>query len=450
MTALAPQPTTAPRAGHAPPRFAALLPGPVAGLGALAVLLLWWRTTPSVIGPAGWLTESGRITGLLAGYGAAVLLLLMARIPVLEHHVGTDRLARWHAMAGRYTVGLALAHTLTILWGYTLTSRTDPVTQTVDVLHYPEMLKGTLGFLLMLLVGATSARAARRRLPYEAWHLIHMSSYLAVFAAFSHQLVLGAQFVASPLARVFWYALYLSAAALLAWYRFLTPIVIAFRHRMRVAEVRVESPGVVSVYVTGRRLDELGARAGQFFRWRFLAPDLWWAANPYSLSAAPRPDLLRITVKAAGRHSAALADLRPGTRIWAEGPYGALTADRMESGRALLLGGGVGITPLRALFETLPGDLTLVYLARTPEDLALREELEALAAARGARAVFFVDEPAGHRLPLTASSLRRVVPDLPTRDVYLCGPPGMARAARTALREAGVPRHRIHHESFEF
>lgn len=419
--------------------------------GAVLVLALWWRSTGSVTGLDGWLTEAGRVTGLLAGYGCAVLLALMARVPALERGVGTDRLARWHAMGGRYTVWLALAHALLIIWGYAVTSRTDVVHQTATVvLDYPEMLKGTAGFLLLLGVGITSARAARRRLRYETWHYLHFATYLAIFLAFSHQLANGAQFVDDAWARGAWYTLYIGVAVLLVWFRFLTPVIRGLRHGLRVAAVHTEAPGVVSVYMTGRDLDRLRAEPGQFFRWRFLAPGFWWAANPYSLSEPPRGHRLRITVKEAGDHSRALARLRPGTRVWAEGPYGGFTGTRPHHDRALLLAGGVGVTPLRTLFETLPGDVTLVYLARRPEDLALRGELDAVAAARGARVHYFVDEPSEYSLPLTGRALRSIVPDVRHRDVYLCGPPGMTAAALRALRQAGVRRRHIRTESFEF
>ncbi|GAA0967203.1 ferredoxin reductase family protein [Streptomyces rhizosphaericus] len=417
--------------------------------GAAAVLALWWSDTPSVVGAAGWLTGAGRITGLLAGYACAILLLLMARAPLLDRAVGTDRLARWHAMGGRYTVSLACAHVLLIIWGYSLESHTGVVDQTTTlVLHYPDLLKGTIGFSLFLVTAIVSARAVRRRLPYETWHLLHFATYLAVFLAFGHQLSDGADFTGDRTAQMVWYALYITVAALLAWYRFAVPVRRALRHRLYVAEVRPEAPGVVSVYLSGSGLAELRAEPGQFFRWRFLTRGMWWAANPYSLSAAPRPAYLRITVKASGGHSAALAQLRPGTRVCAEGPYGAFTARRRRARKTLLLGGGVGITPLRALFETLPGEVILVYRARRPEDLALRGELDALAAARGAAVHYVVDEPAAYFSPLTPEALRGLVPDLAERDVFLCGPSGMTEAAVAALRGAGVPRGRIHHESF--
>jgi ferredoxin-NADP reductase len=51
---------------------------------------------------------------------------------------------------------------------------------------------------------------------------------------------------------------------------------------------------------------------------------------------------------------------------------------------------------------------------------------------------------------LSPRHLRRLVPDLSTRDVFVCGPPAMADATRRALRSAGVPRRRIHTERFAF
>jgi ferredoxin-NADP reductase len=314
------------------------------------------------------------------------------------------------------------------------------------------MLKGTIGGALLIAVGVVSARAVRRKVSYETWYYLHLLTYLAVFLAFWHQLALGADFSSHPLARAFWYALYAAAAAAVLWYRVAAPLRLNLRHRLRVAQVVRETPEVVSVIVTGRDLGRLAARPGQFMRWRFLAPGLWWTASPYSLSTAPRADLLRITVKAVGDHSQELARLRPGTRIWAEGPYGALTADRRSRQKVLLLAGGVGVTPLRALFEALParpGDLTLIYRARTARELALRGELEAIARNRGARLHYLLNDADGRSPRLTAGFLRETVPDLAGHDVYLCGPPGMARASYEALRAAGVPARHIHHESFE-
>jgi hypothetical protein len=133
--------------------------------GAAAVVALWWADTGSVVGAAGWLTGAGRIAGLLCGYACAVLVGLMARVPLLERRIGSDRVARWHAMAGRYTVCLLLAHIVLILLGYAAQDGFSLWHETVTVvLDYPDMLKATFGTLILFAVGITSARAARRRL----------------------------------------------------------------------------------------------------------------------------------------------------------------------------------------------------------------------------------------------------------------------------------------------
>jgi predicted ferric reductase len=450
----APATVRAPRPTLSPDRVVSLVVLTGIGLGALAVLGLWWQDTQFIYGLGDWLTNAGRLTGLLAGYAVVVLLGLMARVPLLEHRVGTDRLARWHAMGGRYTVCLAVAHTLLIIWGYAVTAHTDVVSETGTLLTtYADVLMATVALGLLVAVGITSARAARRRLSYETWHFVHLYTYVAIALAFSHQFATGADFYDVKV-RVLWSALYIVVGAALVWYRLVVPIAGAYRRRLRVLEVRRESRDIVSIYVTGQHVDELRAQAGQFFRWRFLTRDLWWAANPYSLSAVPGSNLLRITVKIAGRHSAALLGLRPGTAVLAEGPYGSFTAMRRRRRSVLLIGAGVGITPMRALFEALPGnpgEITLVYRATAVEDFVLRHEIDQIAAARGARVHYVAgSRRPGRPDPLSAERLGQLVPNLAAHDVFICGPEPLATSLRSGLRRAGVPAGNIHHESFAF
>ena len=293
----------------------------VIGAGAVATAWLWWNGTPAVSGFGDWLTNAGRITGLLAGYGVAVLIGLMARIPPVERGVGADQLARWHSMGGRYVVSLVVAHALLITWGYAVTAHAAVACQAWTLLDsYPDVLIATAAGLLLVMTGIVSARAIRSRLRYETWYYLHFYTYLAAALAFSHQFAVGAEFIMNTAARVAWSALYIGVAAAITWYRFITPARQAVRHRFTVESVAPEAPDVVSIVIGGRHLDELQAQPGQFFRWRFLARGLWWTSMPYSLSAPPRGDLMRITVKAAGDHSAALRGLAPGHARRRRGP----------------------------------------------------------------------------------------------------------------------------------
>ncbi len=419
--------------------------------GGIIVIALWWHGSPGVHGLGGWLTGAGEILGLLAGYGVVVLVALMSRLPPLERGLGTDQLARWHAMGGRYVVSLVVAHALLIIWGYAVEAHTSVTSESATLLtQYPDVLMATVAGFLLLAIGIVSMRAARRRVRYETWYYLHLYTYLAIALAFSHQFADGTTFLGNLAARFWWSAMYLTVLAGVLWYRVAVPLRSYRRHRLEVLGVKAEAPGVISVYIGGARLDELDAEPGQFFRWRFLTRSLWWSSHPFSLSAAPGSNVLRITVKNLGDHSQALARLQPGTRVFAEGPYGAFTPADSDHG-VLLLAGGVGITPLRAIFATLPGHVTLIYRASSERDIVFRDELDAIAAARGATVHYLVGSRAeigGD--PLSPRMLRSLVPDLDEQEAYVCGPAGMTSAAVRALRAAGVPRQHIHFESFEF
>jgi ferredoxin-NADP reductase len=204
--------------------------------------------------------------------------------------------------------------------------------------------------------------------------------------------------------------------------------------------------------VSGRRLQELDAEAGQFFMWRFLTREGWWQAHPFSLSAAPNGRWLRFTVKALGDHSALIGGLRPGTRVLAEGPYGRFTDRRRRQRKVLFIGAGVGVTPLRALFESTvaaPGGSAFIYRAGAPGELAFRAELDDIGARRQAPVHYLVGSREEHPDYLAPANIQSLVPDVGQRDVYLCGPPGFTEMVTSSLRALGVPRRQIHTESFE-
>ncbi len=206
---------------------------------------------------------------------------------------------------------------------------------------------------------------------------------------------------------------------------------------------------VVSIIIEGEHLEELQAQPGQFFRWRFLTPDHWLAAHPFSLSAPPTEHNLRLTVKALGDGSTNLHDLSVGTWVVAEGPYGSMTAARRSRNDVVLIAGGVGITPMRALFETIPLEpgerLTLLYRARSHGDVVFHEELEHIASQRGADLFYLLGD---NRSCLDAPALAQLVPHIAACDVYLCGPTAMSDAVRTSLAALAVPVAQIHEERF--
>src|SRR3712207_5523600 len=424
------------------PTLLALL---LAGGGVLSLILALVEPGERiVVGPA----LLAHVTGLLAGYGVAAMLVLMARSPVIEHGVGADRLARWHSRVGPVIILLAAVHAVAAVQAWAQFRGTDGVTAAREVLGWPGLLAATLGLALLLAVGVVSIRWIRRRLAYEHWHVLHLLGYLAAALPFTHQLA-GPNLAGNRAVQIAWSLLYAYAFALVIRYRVVQPLHQLWRHRLRVEEIVPESRRVVSIVMSGAHLDELRAEAGQFFRWRFLTRSTWLASYPFSLSAPPTNDRLRITIKARGLGTRLLHDLHPGTLVLAEGPYGALTGARRRRRRVLLIAGGVGITPMRVLFESLdvPGeDLTLVYRAGSEDSLIFRAELDQIAARKGARVIYLIGPSEDPANLLNAYTLRAMVGELRERDIYLCAPPRMAARIRHSLLHTGHSRSQLHEE----
>jgi predicted ferric reductase len=437
-------------------------------LGAMSALWLslllvtyWWVTGGGVQDLTGWdsgLLSTGRVTGLLASVLLLAQVLMMARVPVLEHAFGQDRLAHLHRLVGFTSFNLMIAHVVLIIWGYAGGGIPQIPAETWRMtLDDPGMLIAVAGTGCLVMVVVTSLRAARARLRYESWHLLHLYAYLGVGLALPHQLWTGQELLASKASTIFWWSAWAAAALAIIVFRVAVPILRSLRYRVRVASVVAEGPGVFSVHLTGRGLDRLRAEAGQFFVWRFLAGEGRSRGNPYSLSAAPTDNSLRITVKDLGGESARLRTLSPGTRVAFEGPYGRLGDRARTRDRLAFIGAGVGITPLRALAEGLdyrPGEAVL--LQRFRDQPLLADELGQLAAERGLELLWlpgprrsqdsWLGGHAGTADDRTA--LTYWVPDIAERDTYVCGPPVWSAQVVRTLAAAGVPPEQVHIETF--
>jgi predicted ferric reductase len=422
------------------------------GLATSLSLWLFETRAGEINDTATLMTAVGRVTGLAAGYVLFIQLLMMSRVSFLEEWVGARDLLRWHRWLGTSLVLLVGAHAVFIVYGYALTAGTGIVEQGITVITtFPDMIAATAATGILVFISLISIRALRSRLNYELWHLIHLSGYLVLVLGYGHQIAMGAN-LGGRFADIFWPGLGALVIAALVWGRIIEPLWLNARHGFRVAEVVGEGRSTFSIYIDGRRLDKLPAQAGQFMRWRFLTAGGWWQSHPFSLSAAPNSHWLRLTVTAVGRHTAGLAAMRPGTRIFAEGPFGTFTAQRRTRRRALLIAGGSGIAPIRALLEDMPPDTIVIYRASRPDELVFREELEELAERRDAWVRYIVgsrNDPGPRRL-FTSRGLLSLVPDVNRRDVYLCGPPGLVSAAVTTLRELEVPDSQMHLDPFEF
>lgn len=438
---------------HLPRHRAVDMAAVVVGLGAGISIALGIIAEPQSVRalPGGYLTAGGRLTGLLGTYLLLIMVVLVARVGIIERTIGQDRLVTWHRRLGPWPLLLLGTHVVMITLGYARSATTGFFHEAWVIFStYSGMMIATVALLLLIMAGVTSVRLARSKMSHETWWAVHLYTYLALALSIPHQLATGASFVGHPLAQAWWIALWCATAGLVIVYRIGIPVWRSAYHKLQVVSVQEEAPGVVSIHCKGNHLEQLSLAGGQFFQWRFLRRGLWWQAHPYSLSALIQAPYMRVTIKDLGDHSQSAATLLPGTHIAIEGPYGAFTKHAAKGEKIALIGAGVGITPLRALLEDLdvPTDIRMLIRAQDPAAIVHREESEAILAAHGQR--MLVQSGSRKQSPMNEHTLRALIPDIIERDVYVCGPDSFADDVIAAARFLGVPARHIHHERFVF
>lgn len=402
----------------------------------------------------------GIVSGLIGTDLILVMLLIAARIPLIDRAVGQDVAMGFHRRLGKPALYLLLAHFVLLTLGWAAADAQDVIAETVTIFTTPDMALAYLGLGLLIVVVFSSLVAVRRRFPYEVWHAIHLLSYAAVLVAVPHQLSVGGMLAEGTWQRAYWIALYVAALGAIAWYRFAVPVVRSFRHGIRVDTVEPVAPGVASIHLTGRRLDRLGINGGQYAIWRFWSAGTWWHAHPISFSAVPTATSARVTVRELGAGTERLTRLRRGTVVSIEGPYGVFTDVTRTSPHLAIIAAGIGITPARALLEhsrLRPREATVVLRGSDDDQKYLWDETIALAQASGSRVYSMIGRrPAGVDTWMAAADFQRGVsltsafPDLATSDLYVCGPQAWSDLVVGDAKAAGLRDEQIHVERFDW
>ena len=368
-------------------------------------------------------------------------------------------------------IGLVLAHVVFSVWGYARQDGNSFLREYWNWLTlpqpgaatfggarrvgatspYPGIITATVGTALLLAVVVTSIVVVRRKLSYEWWYAVHFTVYAAIALSWFHMIPDGNEFVIDRIAADYWRSLFALALALVLFFRVARPLAQAARFDLRVTEVIARG--------AGRRLAPDRRAGPRAARRRGRASSSSGASSPEasgtrSIRSRSRR---RRTATRSGSRSRPSATTPRGSARSRSAPA---SSPRARSGcsppreratpKALLIAGGIGITPVRALLEQMDGDVVVLYRVVSSDEIVFGDELDRIAAARGARVEYVVGD---HRSPeardlLSPSHLAELVPDIAERDVYVCGPPGMVDRIVPDLRAAGVPRRQLHVERF--
>lgn len=422
----------------------------------IPVLYFWWAHSGAMLlsGGASMYISLGRITGLLGVYAMLWQMILVGRVKWVETIFGLDKMVILHRSSGFMTVVLLSMHGVFLVVGYAMRRQVGWFSQFMSfATAWEEVIGGIIGHALFILIAITSINFARRHVKYEWWYLIHLTTYLAIFLSFSHQLEVGGDFITN-FSVYYWYFLYIFFLGNFAFYRFLLPIYSYFRFDFRVEKIVNETASTISIYITGKNIGDFKYQAGQFAILRFLTKDMWSEAHPFSFSKGPGGSL-RFTVKALGDHTKEIKNLKSGTRVVLDGPHGVFTSKLAQSEHVLLIAGGVGITPLRALvgqFFKEKKNVTLLYGNRNQAEIIFKNEFDSACKIQPTFKVNYVlsqdDSWSGEKGKIDVEKIKRLALNCTACDVFVCGPKLMMESVVRALEEIGVSKKRIHFEKF--
>lgn len=417
----------------------------------------------------------GRLSGLLLVDFILLQVMLMGRARWLESVFGLDKLAKVHRFVGKWISIFLLAHPIFLVLGYQKLTGVNFLQQLWDFqVSFEDVWHASIGFALFLFVIVYSILMSRRKWDFEKWYWAHLSVYIAILLAFGHQTSVGGDFLGSGAIfknypeltwfTLYWYAVYAFVFGNLAWYRFCKPLWDYGIHRFTVQKIENETSDVWSVYISGLHMERFRFIPGQFIIIRFLAKGYYWQAHPFSLSCYPNDTYIRLSIKASGDFTRTIGQVPVGTKAYIEGPYGTLTAHKSQTNKILMIAGGIGITPFRGILEDLGKagkDIDLIYGNKTKADIALRKELEELAQKYKIKIHHVLSNVEANSLQLTANSfesfsagfvtpelISQLVPDVASREAFLCGPPPMMDALVQSLTALGVNTQRIYFEKF--
>lgn len=430
-------------------------------LANLAILVWsWWYFNQGLItggDSSSLLLAVSRLSGLLATILALTQLLLIGRIKWIEEIFGLDKLSKIHKWNGYAVLVLIMIHVVLVTKSYSIINQIPYFNQYLSFLtDYDDIFKAFLSILILVGTVGLSITIIRRQLKYEWWYYVHILNYLTFVLFVGHQLELGTS-SNSAWFQIYWVGTYAFTALHIAWFRFFIPLFNFWKQDFTITKVDNLNGVAVSVYISGKNLNKFKRQSGQFMILRFLQKGFWWQAHPFSLSWSANNSELRITAKNLGDFTATMPNLKVGTKVLIDGPHGVFTSKKVTKDKALLIAGGIGVTPLRSLAEELAGkvDLTFIYSAKTRNEAVLLNELKLISQGHTNTKPFkLIEIYSDEQIQdaefgmLNKDKLAELVTDLSERDVFLCGPPGMMDALKTALQKLGLPRKQLHWERF--
>ncbi len=385
---------------------------------------------------------AGEIIGSVNIVLMACALFLSTRPKWVEPYFGgLDKMYIAHRRAATTAFLLIFVHVLTV-----------PISTTWRLGNYLAVIAFT-GIVSIVLVSLAPRIAFLNKLTggtYEGWK--NLKKYIGLFfiLAFIHSLTVNAL---NALIAISWVQVFFIIGTVSYLYTELFGRFFKKYVPYTVESVKHPNGSTTEVTLRAKGGGIPKHRAGQFLFVRFPGGGTLDESHPFTISSAPREDVLRVTVKASGDFTRALfAGLKAGTDAVVEGAYG-LFDYKTGGPKQIWIAGGIGLTPFLSFIRDMDGnlqhDVDFYYTVRHKEESLFVDEIEA-AAQKNPRLKARVRFSSTDGSLTVEDIVKNAGGDIKGHHIYLCGPLPMVQAFEKKFLALGVPQAHIHYEEFNF
>ena len=392
--------------------------------------------------------------------GLAMMMLqfvLTARFKTIKAPYGADIVYHFHRQISFVALAFILLHPL-LLFIF------SPATLALlNIFTAPWRAKaGVSAVILLILLIAASVWRKLWKIEYTRWRIWHGVLAIIVVALATTHIILARHYLNTPVKQVLWISYGVFWIWLLVYVRLVKPLML-MRTPYEIVSVTAERNNAWSLKVQPAGHKGFEFMPGQFAWITARNNPFEESEHPFSISSsAARPETLTFTIKELGDFTSRIKELKPGEKVYVDGPYGHFSADRHQHAEHLVfIAGGVGITPFMSMLRTIAerGEkrpLTLLYANKDWENIIFREEIEALQKMLNLKVVHVLEKPpedwSGETGFVTRAVLERHLPKAEQRNVveiFICGPLPMLNAVERALADIGIPYGDYHSERFD-
>ncbi len=390
-------------------------------------------------------TSIGQILGLIGMVLFSINLILAGHLKFLDKYFkGLDKVYLNHSKLGAIAFSMLLFHPLFLVIKYITISTKEAALFFIPFINMPITWGIISLFIMIVLISFTFYI----KLKYHIWKMSHKFMTLAFFFAVLHIIFISSDVSRNNFLRYYIILLALAAIIIIARKTFLEKFPLN-KFKYKVKNIIQLNKDILEIEMEpiNRKMD---FSPGQFAFFSFINGDVSAESHPFSISSSNQDNNLKITVKNLGDYTGLLFNLKPGTEVLIDGPYGYFSYKNIKNKNQIWIAGGIGITPFASMAKVLETEynVDLYYSIKEKNEAVYLKDFEDISLKNPNFRFNLWD--ASSKGYITCDLVCSISKGFENKDIFLCGPPMFMESIKNQFVALGVDINKIHYENFSF